>query len=103
MLPLIIVIMKLVIICRGAIHYKCGFISIEHGEESLPQFVICMKTLSNSAMKPSLFKCHLETNHVKEKEQDESYFQLLGEIAKRQRLDETGVIYEKEGCCQSIV
>ena len=95
--------MKLVMICRGAIHYKCGFITIKHGEGSLPQFVICMKTLSYSVMKPSLFKRHLETNHVNEKEQDESYFQRLGEIAKRQRLDETGVIYEKKGCCQSIV
>ena len=55
-----------------------------------------MKTLSYSAMKPSLFKRHLVTNH-KEKEQDESYFQQLGEIAKRQRLDKTGVIYEKKG------
>ena len=84
-------------------YIKCGFIAIEHGGESLPQCVVCMKTLSYSAMKPSLFKRHLVTNHVKEKEQDESYFQRLGKIAKRQRLDKTGVIYEKEGCSQSIV
>ena len=36
------------------------------------------------------------TNHVKEKEQDESYFQRLGENAKRQCLDKTGVIYQKK-------
>ena len=47
-------------------------------------------------MKPSLFKLHLVTNHVKEKEQDESYFQRLGENAKRQRLDKSGVIYQKK-------
>ena len=55
-----------------------------------------MKTLSNSAMKPSLLKRHLVTNHVEEKEQDESYFQRLGENAKRQHLDKAGVIYQKK-------
>ena len=72
------------------------FIANEHGGESLPQYVICMKTLSNSAMKPSLLKLHLATNHVKEKEQDESYFQRLGENAQRQRLNKSGVIYQKK-------
>ena len=55
-----------------------------------------MKTLSDLLIKPSLLKRHLVTNHVKEKEQDQSYFQRLGENAKRQRLDKTGVIYQKK-------
>ena len=77
-------------------HIQYGFITIEHERESLPQCVICVKTLSNSAVKPSLLKRHLVTYHVKEKEQDESYFQRLGENAKRQHLDKTGVIYQKK-------
>ena len=77
-------------------HIKNLFIANEHGVESLPQCVTCMKTLSNSAMKPSFFKLHLIANHVKEKEQDESYFQRLGEKAKRQRLDKSDVIYQKK-------
>ena len=77
---------------------KYGFIAIERGEESLPQCVICMKTLSKSATKPSLLKRHLVTNHVEEKEQDESDFQQLRENAKRQRLNKTGVIYQKKKC-----
>ena len=36
------------------------------------------------------------TNHVKEKEQDESYFQRPRENAKRQRLDKSHVIYQKK-------
>ena len=36
------------------------------------------------------------TNHVKEKEQDESNFQRLGENAKRQPLNKAGVIYQKK-------
>ena len=55
-----------------------------------------MKTLSNSVVKPSHLKLHFVTNHVKEKEQDESYFQRLGENAKRQRLNKSGVIYQKK-------
>ena len=35
------------------------------------------------------------TNHVTEKEQDDSNFQRLGENAKRQRLNKAGVIYLK--------
>ena len=77
-------------------HIKNLCIVNEQGGESLPQCVICLKTLSSSAMKPSLLKLHLVTNHVEEKEQDESYFQRLGENAKRQRLDKSGVIYQKK-------
>ena len=77
-------------------YIKYGFIAIDHGGESLPQCVICMKTVSKSATKPTLLKRHLVTNHVKEKKQDESNFQQLGENAKRQRLNKAGVIYQKK-------
>ena len=36
---------------------------IEHNAEILPQCVVCLKTLCNVAMKPSLLKRHLKTNH----------------------------------------
>ena len=77
-------------------YIKCGFIAIERGGESLPQCVICIKTLSRSVMKPSLLKRYFVTNHVKEKEQDESNFQRLRENAKRQRLNKAGMIYQKK-------
>ena len=80
--------------CPAYITY--GFIAIGDGGKSLPHCAIRMKTLSNSPIKPSLLKSHLVTNHVKEKEQEESYFQRLGENAKRQRHDKTGVIYQKK-------
>ena len=35
---------------------------IEHNAEILSQCVVCLKTLCNAAMKPSLLKRHLETN-----------------------------------------
>ena len=48
-------------------YIKYGSIAIEHGGECLPQCVLCMKTLSNAAMKPSLLKRHLESNHAEKK------------------------------------
>ena len=74
---------------------KYGFVSAQHRGECLPQCVICMKTLSNSAMKSSLLKHLLESNHSDKKDRDKSYFQKLGENVKRQRLDQTGQSYQK--------
>ena len=76
-------------------YIKYGFVSVQHRGECLPQCVVCMKTLSNSAMKPSLLKRHLESNHSDKKNRDKSYFQRLGENVKRQRLDQTGQCYQK--------
>ncbi|XP_068229420.1 zinc finger BED domain-containing protein 5-like [Palaemon carinicauda] len=76
-------------------YIKYGFIAIEHGGEALPQCVVCMKSLSNAAIKPSLLKRHLETNHAEKKDRDQSYFQRFGENVKRQRMDKTGHIYQK--------
>ncbi|XP_068241743.1 SCAN domain-containing protein 3-like [Palaemon carinicauda] len=76
-------------------YIKYCFIAIEHGGKALPQCVVCMKSLSNLAMKPSLLKRHLETNHADKKDRDQCYFQRLGENVKRQCMDKTGQIYQK--------
>jgi len=55
-------------------YIKYGFIAIEHGGECLPQCALCMKTLSNATMKPSLLKRHLELNHAEKKEQKSKLF-----------------------------
>jgi len=72
-------------------YLKYGVISIEHRGEVLPQCVVCMKTLSNASMKPSLLQRHLRTNHADKKNQDQSYFQRLAENVKRQCLNKTGL------------
>ncbi|XP_077965569.1 zinc finger BED domain-containing protein 5-like, partial [Styela clava] len=79
-------------------YIKYGFIAIEHNGEVLPQCVVCMKTLANSAMKPSLLQRHLDTNHPDKKDRNESFFQRLGEQVKRQRFDNTGTIYQRKKC-----
>ena len=66
-----------------------GFIELNNKGESVPQCVVCMKTLSNASMKPSLLQRHLQTNHPNKKDRNPNYFKRLGENAKKQRLDKT--------------
>ena len=72
-----------------------GLIAIQHNGESLPQCVVCMKTLSNVVMKPSFLRRHLESNHADKKNRDKSHFERLGKNVKRQRMDQTGQFYQK--------
>jgi len=47
-------------------------------------------------MKPILLKRHLETINIDKNDRDASYVQGLGEKVKRQRLDKTGRIYQRQ-------
>ena len=42
-------------------YIEFGFIELKNSGESLPQCVLCMKSLSNAAMKPSLLQRYLQT------------------------------------------
>ena len=64
-------------------YFKYSFTSIKHKEEISPQCVVCLKTLCNAAMKPSLLKRHLEKNHPNKTNADKSYFQRLAYNVKR--------------------
>ena len=75
-------------------YIKCGFTSIEHNAEILP-CVVCLKTLCNAAMKPSLLKRHLERNHPNKMNADKSSFQRLADNVKRQRMDKTSQMQQK--------
>ena len=78
-------------------YIKYGFTSIEHNAEvcGLPHCVVCLKTLCNAAMKPSLLKRHLERNHPNRMNADKSYFQRLADNVKRQGMDKTGQMQQK--------
>ena len=76
-------------------YIKYGFTSIEHNAEILPQCVVCLKTLCNAALKPSLLKCRLERNHPNKMNADESYFQRLADNVKHQRMNKTGQMQQK--------
>ena len=72
-----------------------GFIELKNKGESVSQCVVCMKTLSNALMKPSLLQRHLQTNHPNKKARDPNHFKRLGENKKKQRLDKTGKQYQQ--------
>ena len=76
-------------------HINFGFIKLKNKGESVPQCVVCMKTLSNASMKPSLLQRHLQTNHPNKKDRDPNYFKRLGENAEKQQLDKTGKQYQQ--------
>ena len=61
----------------------------------MPQCVVCMKTLSNASIEPSLLQRHLQTNHPDKKARDPNYFKRLGENAKKQRLDKMDKQYQQ--------
>ena len=76
-------------------YIKYGFTSIERKAKILPQFVVFLKTLCNAAMKHSLLKRHLERNHQNKMNAQKSYFQRLAVNVKRQRIDKTGQMQQK--------
>ena len=76
-------------------YIKYGFTSIEHNAEILPRCMVCVKTLCNAAMKPSLLKRHLERNHPNKMSADKSYFQRLADNVKRHRMDKTGQMQQR--------
>ena len=61
----------------------------------MPQCVMCMKTLSNASIKPSLLQHHLQINHPDRKDRDPNCFKRLGENVKKQRLDKTEKQYQQ--------
>ena len=60
-----------------------GFIELKKKGEYVPQCVVCMKTLSNASMKPSLLQRNLQTNYPEKKDRDPNYFKRLRESAKK--------------------
>ena len=70
------------------------FIELKNRRESVPQCVVCMKTLSNASTKPSLLQRHLQNNHPDKKNRDSNHFKRLGENAKKQ-LDKTERQYQQ--------
>ena len=67
-----------------------GFSFLDNNGVQLPQCVLCLKTLSNSSMKPFLLKQHLENIHPEHKEKCRQFFETKLESLKRVKLDSSG-------------
>ncbi|KRX31880.1 SCAN domain-containing protein 3, partial [Trichinella sp. T9] len=44
-------------------YIKYGFVAIEKNGVEVPQFVVCLDTLSNDALRPTRLKRHLHNRH----------------------------------------
>lgn len=71
-----------------------GFSYLDKNGIHLPQCVLCLKTLSNSSMKPFQLKQHLENIHPEHKEKCRQFFETKLESLKRLKLDSSGAFHK---------
>ena len=71
------------------IKYGFTFTSLDNAE--VPQCVVCYKTLSNDAMRPTRLERHLNTNHPELVDKPKTYFAAKLSSLKRMKLDTSGV------------
>ena len=69
-----------------------GFTYLED-DLQIPQCVVCMKTFSNSTMKPASLKLHLANAHPSMMSKNRSFFESKLSSLKRQKLDQTGMFW----------
>ena len=69
-----------------------GFTYLIEDDLQIPQCVVCMKTFSNSTMKPASLK-HLPNAHPKMMSKNRSFFESKLSSLKRQKLDQTGMFW----------
>ena len=67
----------------------------ENNGYQLPQCVLCMKTLSNSSMKPYPLKHHLITVHPEHSKKDRAFFEMKETGLKRVKLDSSGAFHQQ--------
>jgi len=70
-----------------------GFTYLIEDGLQIPQCVVCMKTFSNSTMKPAPLKQHLANAHPSMMSNNRSFFESKLSSLKRQKLDQTGMVW----------
>ena len=70
-----------------------GFTYLIEIDLQIPQCVVCMKTFSNSIMKPASLKQHLANAHRSMMSKNRSFFESKLSSLKRQKLDQTGMFW----------
>ena len=70
-----------------------GFTYLIEDDLQIPQCVVCMKTFSNSTMKPASLKQHLANAHPIMMSKNRSFFESKLSSLKRQKLDQTGMFW----------
>ena len=70
-----------------------GFTYLIDDDFQISQCVVCMKTFSNSTMKPASLKQHLANAHLSMMSKNRSFFESKLPSLKRQKLDQTGMFW----------
>ena len=70
-----------------------GFTFLIEDDLQIPQCVVCMKTFSNSSMKPASLKQHLANAHPSMMSKNRSFFESKLSSLKRQKLEQTGMFW----------
>ena len=73
-----------------------GFTYLIEDDLQIPQFVVCIKTFSNSTMKPASLKQHLANAHPSMMCKNRSFFESKLSSLKRQKLDQTGMFWHTD-------
>ena len=68
-----------------------GFTYLIENDLQIPQCVVCIKTFSNSTMKPAFLKQHLANAHPSMMSRIRSFFESQLSSLRRQKLDQTGM------------
>ena len=71
-----------------------GFTCLIQGSVQISQGVLCVKTFSNSTMKPAPLKQHLANAHPSMISKNWSFFELKPSSLKRQKLNRTGMFWQ---------
>ena len=78
---------------RKYLYLDFGFTYLIEDDLQIPQCVVCMKTFSNSTMKPASLKQHLVNAHPRMMSKNRSFFESKLSSLKRQKLDQTGMFW----------
>ena len=70
-----------------------GFTYLIEDDLQIPQCVVCVKTFSNSTIKPASLKQHLANVHSSMMSKNRSFFESKLSSLKRQKLDQTGMFW----------
>uniref|UniRef100_UPI00358FE70F protein FAM200C-like n=1 Tax=Myxine glutinosa TaxID=7769 RepID=UPI00358FE70F len=76
-------------------YIKFGFVALQKGDAEVPQCVICYKTLSNDAMRPTRLERHLRTTHPELADKSQAFFVAKREALKRAKLDSSGTFRQQ--------
>ena len=76
-------------------YIKFGLVSLLKRDTEIPQRVICYKTLSYDAMRPSCLKQHLTTAHSALADKPKAFFVMKSHSLKKTKLDMTGTLQQR--------